>query len=94
MGTSPPKPVVELGVMTLGPVLWPYRVERNRKVRLRVSARRQVFLSPDYREEQLRAEFPNPSFESLGWDYPRHLARDRPETGGVLPTHGIRRDAG
>jgi hypothetical protein len=29
---------------------------------------RQVFLSPDYKEEQLRAEFLNPFFESLGWD--------------------------
>jgi hypothetical protein len=55
---------------------------------------RQVFLSHDYKEEQLRAEFPNPSFESLGWDCPRRLARVRPETGGVLLTHGIRRDAG
>jgi hypothetical protein len=55
---------------------------------------RKVFLSADYKEEQLRAEFLNPFFESLGWDYPRHLARVRPETGGVLPTHGIRRDAG
>ena len=27
-----------------------------------------VFLSPDYKEEQLRAEFLNPFFESLGWD--------------------------
>jgi len=29
---------------------------------------RKVFLSPDYKEEQLRAEFLNPFFESLGWD--------------------------
>jgi len=29
---------------------------------------RRVFLSPDYKEEQLRAEFLNPFFESLGWD--------------------------
>ncbi len=34
------------------------RFERNRK----------VFLSADYKEEQLRAEFLNPFFESLGWD--------------------------
>jgi hypothetical protein len=34
------------------------RFERDRK----------VFLSPDYKEEQLRAEFLNPFFESLGWD--------------------------
>jgi hypothetical protein len=48
MGTSPPKPVVDLVE----------RFERDRK----------VFLSPDYKEEQLRAEFLNPFFESLGWD--------------------------
>ena len=29
---------------------------------------RKVFLSPDYKEEQLRAEFLTPLFESLGWD--------------------------
>ena len=29
---------------------------------------RKVFLSPDYKEEQLRAEFLNPFFESLGSD--------------------------
>jgi hypothetical protein len=29
---------------------------------------RKVFLSADYKEEQLRAEFLNPFFESLGWD--------------------------
>jgi hypothetical protein len=29
---------------------------------------RKAFLSPDYKEEQLRAEFLNPFFESLGWD--------------------------
>ena len=27
-----------------------------------------VFLSPDYKEEQLRLEFLNPSFTALGWD--------------------------
>ena len=27
---------------------------------------RKAFLSPDYKEEQLRAEFLNPLFESLG----------------------------
>ena len=48
MGTTPPKPVVELVE----------RFERDRK----------AFLSPDYKEEQLRAEFLNPFFESLGWD--------------------------
>jgi hypothetical protein len=34
------------------------RFERDRK----------VFLSPDYKEEQLRAEFLNPLFESFVWD--------------------------
>ena len=29
---------------------------------------RRVFQSADYKEEQLRAEFLNPFFESLGWD--------------------------
>jgi hypothetical protein len=34
----------------------------------RFSRDHKVFLSPDYKEEQLRAEFLNPFFESLGWD--------------------------
>jgi hypothetical protein len=29
---------------------------------------RKVFLSGDYKEEQLRAEFLNPFFTALGWD--------------------------
>jgi hypothetical protein len=29
---------------------------------------RKVFLSGDYEEEQLRAEFLNPFFAALGWD--------------------------
>ena len=29
---------------------------------------RKVLLSPDYKEEQLRAEFLNPFFAALGWD--------------------------
>jgi hypothetical protein len=33
----------------------------------RFSRDRRVFLSPDYKEEQLRAEFLNPFFGSLGW---------------------------
>ncbi|MBN2465365.1 hypothetical protein JXD38_07050, partial [candidate division WOR-3 bacterium] len=64
-GMPPPKPVVELVE----------RFERDRKVclcvpcpRSRRAARRQVFLSPDYKEEQLRAEFLNPFFESLCWN--------------------------
>ena len=34
----------------------------------RFSRDHRVFLSADYKEEQLRAEFLNPFFESLGWD--------------------------
>ena len=29
---------------------------------------RRVFLSPDHKEEQLRAEFLNPFFTALGWE--------------------------
>jgi hypothetical protein len=29
---------------------------------------RKVFVSPDYKEEQLRLEFLNPFFSALGWD--------------------------
>ena len=58
MGASPPKQVVDLVAMTVGPVLWLYHFDRDRK----------VFLSPDYKEESLRKEFLDPLFESLGWD--------------------------
>ena len=34
----------------------------------RFSRDRKVFLSPDYKEEQLRAEFLSLCFEWLGWD--------------------------
>jgi hypothetical protein len=34
----------------------------------RFDQNRKVFLSGDYKEEPLRAEFLNPFFESLGWD--------------------------
>ena len=34
----------------------------------RFDQNRKVFLSGDYKEEQLRLEFLNPFFESLGWD--------------------------
>jgi len=34
----------------------------------RFSRDRKVFQSLDYKEEQLRLEFLNPFFESLGWD--------------------------
>jgi len=40
----------------------------------RIARDRKVFLSPDYKEEQLRAEFLNP-FESLGWDHPMRCRR-------------------
>jgi len=45
------------------------RFERDRK----------VFLSPDYKEEQLRAEFLNPFFESLGGDVTGAPLRSRPD---------------
>ena len=34
----------------------------------RFSRDRKAFLSGDYKEEQLRAEFLNPVFTALGWD--------------------------
>jgi hypothetical protein len=34
----------------------------------RFDQNRKVFLSPDYKEEQLRLEFLNPFFTALGWD--------------------------
>jgi hypothetical protein len=34
----------------------------------RFDQNRKVFQSADYKEEQLRAEFLNPFFQSLGWD--------------------------
>jgi predicted type IV restriction endonuclease len=34
----------------------------------RFDQNRKVFLSGDYKEEQLRAEFLNPFFTALGWD--------------------------
>ena len=34
---------------------------------------RKVFVSPDYKEEQLRAEFLNPFFAALGWDMDKPL---------------------
>jgi hypothetical protein len=34
----------------------------------RFSRDRKVFLSGDYKEEQLRLEFLNPFFTTLGWD--------------------------
>ncbi|HTW92665.1 MAG TPA: hypothetical protein VMH22_13305 [bacterium] len=34
----------------------------------RLDQNREVFLSGDYKEEQLRLEFLNPFFTGLGWD--------------------------
>jgi hypothetical protein len=34
----------------------------------RFSRDRKVLVSRDYKEDQIRAEFLNPFFESLGWD--------------------------
>ena len=66
MGTSAPKPVVDL-VEGVGRRARPQgHSARDRKACPERS--RRVFLSPDYKEEQLRAEFLNPFFESLGWD--------------------------
>ena len=38
---------------------------------------RKVFLSGDYKEEQLRAEFLNPFFIALGWDMDNNRACPR-----------------
>jgi hypothetical protein len=64
MGTSAPHPVVARKTGTVpdcGRVLAAGGCPQ-------FSAARKVFQSPDYKEEQLRAEFLNPFFESLGWD--------------------------
>jgi predicted type IV restriction endonuclease len=48
-------------------------------------ADRKVFLSGDYKEEQLRAEFLNPFFTALGWDMD-YKQEEKPEVrkaGGV-----------
>jgi len=39
----------------------------------RFDQNRKAFLSGAYKEEQLRAEFLNPFFESLGWDVDKAL---------------------
>jgi hypothetical protein len=58
MGDSPSATVVEL-VERCGPSERPQgHIARDRK----------VFLSPGYKEEQLRLEFLNPFFSALGWD--------------------------
>jgi len=77
MGTSPPKPVVDLVQRKTGTV--PRRVRRSRSeglspvfatatVRVPSPADRKVFLSSDYKEERPRAEFLDPFFTALGWD--------------------------
>jgi hypothetical protein len=61
MGTSPPKLVGDLEARDMtGMSDIPDRVPSPDD--------RKVFLSPDFKEEQLRLEFLNPFFESLGWD--------------------------
>jgi hypothetical protein len=49
----------------------------------RFSRDRKVFLSPDYKEEQLRAEFLNTFFESLGWDVSNKHALSEVEGAGL-----------
>jgi len=55
---------------------------------------RKVFLSPDYKEEQLRAEFGqrtcrlrflNPFFSALGWDMCETVAMIRARSWGSVP---------
>jgi len=47
---------------------------------------RRVFLSPDYKEEQLRIEFLNPFFVALGWDMDGVLDTIRAgDCGGIVP---------
>ena len=67
MGASPPALVADLVE----------RFDRDRKACPERS--RRVFLSPDYKEEQLRAEFLNPFFESLGWDVTGAPLPSRPD---------------
>jgi hypothetical protein len=40
----------------------------SRKPSASIPTDRKVYLSPDYKEEQLRAESLNPFFAALGWD--------------------------
>jgi hypothetical protein len=49
---------------------------------------RKVFLSPDYKEEQLRAEFLNPLFECLGWDVSNKPALSEAEGAGLTEVFG------
>jgi hypothetical protein len=52
---------------------------------------RRVYQSPDYKEEQLRAEFLNPFFESLGWGPerpPRHNSEQNSRRWPTFPRSG------
>ncbi len=46
---------------------------------------RKVFLSGDYKEEQLRAEFLNHFFTALGWDMDETLDTIRARNSGSIP---------
>ena len=47
----------------------------------RFSRDRKVFLSGDYKEEQLRLEFLNPFFTALGWDMDNRQGLCEPANG-------------
>jgi hypothetical protein len=69
MGTSPPKLVGDLEARDMtGMSDIPDRVPSPDDRKACPELGRRVFLSPDFKEEQLRLEFLNPFFESLGWD--------------------------
>jgi len=51
----------------------------------RFDSDRKVFLSGDYKEEQLRAEFLNPFFTALGWDMDNTLDTIRVRNWGSVP---------
>jgi len=56
------------------------RFERDRK----------VFLSPDYKEEQLRAEFLNPFFSALGSDMDDALDTIQHRNWGSVPLSSVK----
>lgn len=49
---------------------------------------RKVFVSTDYKEEQLRAEFLNPLFTALGWDMDNALDTLLTRKWGSVPNYG------
>jgi hypothetical protein len=51
----------------------------------RFDSDRKVFLSGDYKEEQLRAEFLNPFFTALGWDMDKTLDTIQNRNRGSIP---------